>query len=474
MVDRRFGIFLEGQFQETGHSYAVRSPYDGSEVSRVCRAGPRDVDRAIAGAARAAPAMASLTAHERAAILEGMRTLLVERMGDVVASIEQEAGKPLRFSQIEAERALDTFTSAAAAAREAGGELVELDAYPPGKGRIGVVRRVPVGPVSAISPFNFPLNLVAHKVAPGIAAGCPVVLKPASQTPSAALMLAQMATDAGLPEGGLAVLPCSRDGAAAFSEDERLKLLTFTGSPEVGWALKARAGRKKVVLELGGNAAAVVEPDADLGSAAGKLAIGANYYAGQSCISVQRVLVHRDVYEPFRERFVAAVATVAHGDPALPETISGPVIDEANAARVCDWIAAACDGGGRRLTGGERDGNVIRPCVLEDAPLDADVVAREVFGPVAVLSSYDSFDEALARVNDSRFGLQAGIFTRDMGKLMRAHATLEVGGIVHDDSPAYRVDHMPYGGVKESGLGREGPRYALEDMTEPRMLILQS
>jgi len=474
VVNRTHGIFVEGRFLETGEPLIVRSPYDGREVSRVCRAGPADVDRAIDAAQRVAPAMAELTANQRAGILDRIRELLVQRLDDVVAAIEEEAGKPLRFARIEAERALDTFTSAAAAAREANGQVVELDAYPPGQGRIGIVRRVPVGPVSAISPFNFPLNLVAHKVAPGIAAGCPVVLKPASQTPSAALMLAEMAAEAGLPPGGLAVLPCSRDGAAAFTEDERLKLLTFTGSPEVGWALKARAGRKKVVLELGGNAAAVVEPDADLEATAAKLAIGANYYAGQSCISVQRVFVHRDVYERFRERFVAAVDAVAHGDPALPDTVSGPVIDEPNAARVCSWIEAARTGGGRLLTGGEREGNVIRPCVLEDAPRDADVVAREVFGPVAVLSAHQSFDEALDRVNDSRFGLQAGIFTRDVGKLMRAHATLEVGGIVHDDSPAYRVDHMPYGGVKESGLGREGPRYAVEDMTEPRMLILQA
>ena len=473
MTVRQFGIFLDGRLQETGPPQLVRSPYDGREVSRVCRATPADVDAGIAAAVRAAPAMAALTAHERASLLERMHRRLLERMEDVVSAIEEEAGKPLRFARIEAERALDTFSSAAAAAREATGQVVELDAYPPGLGRIGIVRRYPVGPVSAIAPFNFPLNLVAHKIAPAIAAGCPVVLKPASQTPSPALMLAEMAAEAGLPPGGLAVLPCSRDGAAAFTEDERLRLLTFTGSPEVGWALKARAGRKKVVLELGGNAAAVVEPDTDLEVAAGKLAVGANYYAGQSCISVQRVLVHRDVYERFRELFVAAVAGVSHGDPALPETVSGPVIDESNAGRIERWIEAACASGGRLLTGGDRLDNVIRPCVLEDAPRDADIVAREVFGPVAVLSRYGSFDEAMAAVNDSRFGLQAGLFTRDVGKLMRAHGTLEVGGIVHDDTPAYRVDHMPYGGVKESGLGREGPRYAIEDMTEPRMLILQ-
>ena len=471
---RRFGVFLEGRFQQTDSEMVVRSPFDGREVSAVSRGGPADVDRAIEVAVATAPAMAALPGYRRAEILERIRAQLVGDMDRMVAAIQEEAGKPLRFARIEAERALDTLSDAAAVARRTGGEMIELDAYAPGEGRIGLVRRVPVGPVSAIAPFNFPLNLVAHKVAPGIAAGCPVVLKPASQTPSAALLLAEYTAEAGLPDGGLAVIPCSRDSAAAFTGDERLKLLTFTGSPEVGWALKARAGHKKVVLELGGNAAAVVEPDADLEATATKLALGANYYAGQSCISVQRVLVHTDVHHRFRDLLTEAVAAVPCGDPSLEQTVSGPVIDEANAARVESWIGAACASGARRLVGGERDGNVIRPCLLENAPADADVVAREVFGPVAVLSSYSSFDEALASVNDSRFGLQAGVFTHDVRKLTRAHDVLEVGAIVHDDSPAYRVDHMPYGGVKESGLGREGSRYAVEDMTEPRMLILQT
>jgi len=336
------------------------------------------------------------------------------------------------------------------------------------------VRRVPLGPVSAITPFNFPLNLVAHKVAPAIAAGCPVVLKPASQTPTAALMLAEIAAEAGLPAGALNVVPCARDGAEAFTVDERLQLLTFTGSPEVGWALKARAGRKKVVLELGGNAAAIVEPDTDLDAAAQKLAVGAYYYAGQSCISVQRITVHRDVADAFRERLVAAVEAVPYGDPSDEATVSGPLITPGDADRVAGWIDEACAGGARKLAGGERDGSVIRPCLVQDAPAGVDLVTREVFGPVAVLATHGSFDEALAYVNDSRFGLQAGIFTSDTRKLTRALATLEVGGIIHDDTPAYRVDHMPYGGVKESGFGREGARYAVEDMTEPRMLVLQT
>jgi acyl-CoA reductase-like NAD-dependent aldehyde dehydrogenase len=474
MDQRQLGIFLEGRYQETPQQYAVHSPYDGRVVSEISRGGPAEVERAIADSVRAAPEMAALPAFRRAEILERMRALIVENFDAVVAAIEEESGKPVRFARIEAERALDTFSDAAAVARREPGELLNLDAYPPGEGRMGIIRRVPVGPVSAISPFNFPLNLVAHKVAPGIAAGCPVVLKPASQTPSAALLLAWFAAEAGLPAGGLSVIPCSREGAAAFTDDDRLKLLTFTGSPEVGWALKARAGRKKVVLELGGNAAAVVEPDADLELAASKLALGAYYYAGQSCISVQRVMVHRDVAARFRDLLVAAVEATPYGDPASEATISGPVIDASNAARVTDWIDEACHRGARKLTGGTREDNIVSPCLLEDAPSDSHVVSQEVFGPVAVLSTHDTFDQALDQVNASRFGLQASVFTSDVRKLTRALSTLEVGAIVHNDSPAYRVDHMPYGGVKESGLGREGAKYTVEDMTEPRMLILQS
>ncbi len=474
-MGQRRGFFIDGRHEDGGRWTTIASPFDGGPVAEIALGGPGDVDRAIASAVRAAPAMAALQGHQRAAILARLRTAVEAHLDEFAAIIRDEAGKPIRFARIEAERALDTFADAAEVGRRgAGGELLELDAFAPGAGRLGLVRRVPLGPVSAITPFNFPLNLVAHKVAPAIAAGCPVVLKPASQTPSAALLLAELAAGAGLPEGGLNVVPCSRDGAGAFTTDERLKLLTFTGSPEVGWALKARAGRKKVVLELGGNAAAVIEPDADLETAAKKLAIGAYYYAGQSCISVQRITVHRDVADPFRELLLAAVEAIPYGDPSHDGIVSGPLITPGDADRVASWIEAACDGGARKLTGGDRDRSVIKPCLLEDAPADADVVAREVFGPVACLSTHGSFDEALAFVNASRYGLQAGIFTNDVRKLTRALDVLEVGGIVHDDTPAYRVDHMPYGGVKESGFGREGARYAVEDMTEPRLLVLQT
>ncbi|MDP7112481.1 MAG: aldehyde dehydrogenase family protein [Myxococcota bacterium] len=471
---RRFGIFVRGEFQHTGDSYEIRDPFDGEVVARVERGGPEVVEGAIGDACGVAAEMAALPGYRKSAILARMRDGLAARMDELTEVIRAEAGKPVRFARIEVERCLDTFADASEVARHEGGELLNLDAFPPGAGRVGMVRRVPVGPVSAITPFNFPLNLVAHKVAPAIAAGCPVVLKPASQTPSAALILGELAAEAGLPPGGLSVIPCSRAGAGAFTTDDRLRLLTFTGSPEVGWALKALAGRKKVVLELGGNAAAIVEPDADLDAAAAKLAGGAYYYAGQSCISVQRIFVHRAVADAFRDRLVAAVENVPFGATADEGCVSGPVIDGSNAERIEAWIGEARQRGGRLLTGGDRTGNVIRPCLLEDTPGDCAVVAREAFGPVANLYSHDHFDGALARVNDSRFGLQAGVFTSDVRKLTQALATLEVGAVVHDDSPAYRVDHMPYGGVKESGIGREGARYAVEDMTEPRMLVLQT
>lgn len=472
MTERR-GFFIDGEFDDSGQWRTIAAPYNGAAVAQVGVADPTDVDRAIAAAVRAAPALAGLPGHRRSEILVRMRAAIEARLDEFAAVIRDEAGKPIRFARIEAERALDTFADAAEVGRHRDGELLDLDAFAPGAGRLGIVRRVPIGPVSAITPFNFPLNLVAHKVAPAIAAGCPVVLKPASQTPTSALMLAEIAAEAGLPAGGLNVVPCARTGAGLFTTDERLKLLTFTGSPEVGWALKASAGRKKVVLELGGNAAAIVEPDADLDLAAHKLATGAYYYAGQSCISVQRVTVHRDIADTFRDHLVAAVEAVPFGDPTLDATVSGPLITPGDADRVTSWIDAACASGARKLTGGERVGSVIRPCLLENAPTGADIVTREVFGPVAVLHTHGSFDEALAHVNDSRFGLQAGVFTSDIHKLTRALDTLEVGAVIHDDTPAFRVDHMPYGGVKESGFGREGARYAVEDMTEPRMLVLQ-
>jgi acyl-CoA reductase-like NAD-dependent aldehyde dehydrogenase len=331
-----------------------------------------------------------------------------------------------------------------------------------------------VGPVLAITPFNFPLNLVAHKLAPAIAAGCPVVLKPASQTPSPALMLADILTESGLPSGGLAVIPSRGADAQELASDDRFALLTFTGSPDVGWRLKELAWRRRVALELGGNAAVVVEPDIDdVDDVARRIAAGAYGYAGQSCISVQRVLVHEDLYMSMRRALTEAAEAVAHGNPSHDGVICGPLIDEANAERVMQWIGDAREADGRLLTGGERDGNVVSPTLLEEVPDDQPVVADEVFGPVACLDAYEDFEQALLMVNASRYGLQAGIFTSDTSKVQEAWAELEVGGIIHNDVPTWRTDPMPYGGVKGSGVGREGPRYTYREMTEERLLVLK-
>ena len=333
--------------------------------------------------------------------------------------------------------------------------------------------RVPIGPCSFISPFNFPLNLAAHKIAPALAVGCPFVLKPASLTPVGALLIGEILAETDLPEGAFSILPCRRDGAELFTTDERLRLLSFTGSPAVGWALKAKAGKKKVVLELGGNAAVIVDEDADLDDAASRIITGAFYQSGQSCISVQRILIHETLYGPMKDRLVAAARSLTMGDPKEEGTIIGPMISEKEATRLESWIRSSVDGGAKLLCGGGREGVMMEATLLERVPADADLSCQEAFGPVAIMTPFSDFDEALAEVNRSRFGLQAGIFTRDLYKMQRAWDRLEVGGVVIGDVPSWRVDHMPYGGVKDSGLGREGIRFAIEDMTEIRLLVIR-
>jgi acyl-CoA reductase-like NAD-dependent aldehyde dehydrogenase len=468
-----YGIFLNGEFVSVKQSEAVKSPYDGHTVGMCGRAGPEDFEAAIEASVRAAPMMRALPAGKRAQILLNTRDLIHERADRFARTMVEEAGKPIRYAEGEVARCQDTLTDAAETARRMEGEVLSMDAFGPGEGKIGLLKRVPVGPVSAITPFNFPLNLVTHKIAPAVAAGCPVVVKPASQTPFSALLLAEAFRDAGLPPGALAVLPANSRIAAPLVEDDRMKALTFTGSAEVGWKLKARAGKKRVALELGGNAAAIVEPDADLEAAARRLAGGAYAYAGQSCISVQRVLVHRDVYGRFREMFVTAVKeSVPFGDPARRETVAGPLITSGDADRIQDWVKRAEGSGAKVLAGGGREGSVLEPLVLENVDHAAEISCHEAFGPVAVLDAYSDFDEALRTANDSVYGLQAGVFTADLAKAMRAWDALEVGGVVVNDFPTFRVDHMPYGGVKDSGLGREGPRFALEHLTELRLLVV--
>ncbi len=443
-------------------------------MSRVARAGPPTLERAAHAAAKAAPATAALPAERRAAILEAARTDLLSRKEEVARAIVDEAGKPLALARGEVDRAGDTLLAAAHVARFPEIVARDLGGFASGAGRIALTKRVPLGPVLAITPFNFPLNLVAHKLAPAVAAGCPVVLKPASQTPTAALLLAASLQRAGLPDGALSVVPSRASDAEALATDPRFALLTFTGSAEVGFALRRKAWDRRVALELGGNAAVIVEPDwHDLADAARRIANAAFAWAGQSCISVQRVFVHRDVAPRLRDLLVAAAESFPKGDPSQPATLCGPMIDTANRERVLGWFAAGTAAGGALLAGGTAEGTLVAPTLLEDVPDDEPVVAGELFGPGAVLSTYATFDEALERANASRYGLQAGVFSHDVGKVRKAWETLEVGAVIQGDVPTWRSDPMPYGGVKASGVGREGPASAFLEMTEERMLVLR-
>jgi acyl-CoA reductase-like NAD-dependent aldehyde dehydrogenase len=476
----RFGNFVGGTFGdghagggEGGEPLRVRSPFDGADVGEVTLADAATLDAAAEAAVQAQPAMAALTREARAGMLERIAAGLMARREELGRVIQRESGKPIAYARLEVDRAADTFRASADAARGLAGAEIPLDAARPGEGRLAFTRRFPVGPVVSITPFNFPLNLVAHKVGPAIAAGCANLVKPAEATPLSAFHLARIAHEAGVPAGGLGVVACERRVAQRLVEDDRFRFLSFTGSAAVGWRMKRDAGRKKVTLELGGNAAAIVLPDADLDHAAARCAVGGYYQAGQSCISVQRVIVHRDVYPALRDALADRSRAIVWGDPADDATVSGPVIDAANADRITTWVDEALARGARRLAGGARSGTMIAPTLLEGVPRDARVVAEEVFGPVIVLDVVGSLDEALHVAGATRFGLQCGLFTHDVRALLRAWEQLEVGALVHDDAPAFRVDLMPYGGVRDSGLGREGPRCAVEEMTEPRLLVLR-
>ncbi|MFH1129774.1 MAG: aldehyde dehydrogenase family protein, partial [Pseudomonadota bacterium] len=452
----------------------VTDKYSGEVVARVARADERAIDEAIGAAAKAFEPMRKMPPYKRQEVLYQCVKRFEERADELAMALCIEAGKPINDSRGEVSRLIDTFRIAAEESVRIQGEVMNLEISPRAKGYSGMWKRVPVGPCSFISPFNFPLNLVAHKVAAAIAVGCPFVLKPASMTPIGALVIGEVLAETCLPDGSFSILPCSREGARLFTEDERLKLLSFTGSPEVGWDLKARAGKKKVVLELGSNAACVVDADADIEDATNRIIIGAFYQSGQSCISVQRIIVHESIYEVFRDRLVAKTQTLKMGDPKDEQTFIGPMISEQDAIRVKTWINEAKTAGAKILCGGKQEGVMMEATLLEDVPRTAKLYAKEVFGPVAVLSKFSAFDDALAEVNDSVYGLQAGIFTRDIYKAQRAWDELEVGGVVIGDVPSWRVDHMPYGGVKESGIGREGVRFAMEDMTEIRLLIVRT
>jgi acyl-CoA reductase-like NAD-dependent aldehyde dehydrogenase len=471
---REIGPFINGAWQDGAGKVAIRSPFDGSEVARVGRAGPEQLRAALDAAATARGPLAALAPHKRAAILERAATEVAVRRDELAQVMVEEAGKPLALARTEAERCWETLTEAARVARFPHAELLDLEGFASGAGRLGLVRRFPVGVVVGITPFNFPLNLVAHKLAPAVAAGCPIVLKPASQTPSAALLLGEILHRAGLPPGAVNVVPCTGSESGVLLENPRVRLVTFTGSAQVGWGLKQRLWDRRVSLELGGNAAVIVEPDGgDLEAVAKRVATGAYAYAGQSCISVQRVLVNAKIADRFAEALAAATRAYPTGDPASETVMCGPMITSGDADRIQGWMAEAMSSGARALAEGRRDGSLVFPTVLDRVPVDAKLSADEAFAPVAAITTYRSFDEALATTNNSRYGLQAGIFTRDVDKIQKAFATIEVGGIIQGDIPSWRTDPMPYGGVKQSGVGREGPRYAVEEMTEPRLLVLK-
>mgnify|MGYP003774817161 CR=1 FL=1 len=475
MLEARYPYYLAGEAIHANADLAVTDKYSGEIATRVALADTAAIDAAIAAAVEAETPMRVLPPYRRQAVLEHCVERFRERREELALALCIEAGKPIRDARGEVARLIDTFKAAAGEAVRIGGEVLNLEISPRAQGYRGFWKRVPVGACSFISPFNFPLNLAAHKIAPAIAAGCPFVLKPASRTPVGALIIGAILAETDLPHGAFSILPAHRDGADLFTTDARLKLLSFTGSPEVGWALKARAGRKKVVLELGGNAACVVDADQRdrLDAVVERLVFGAFYQSGQSCISVQRILVHADLYADLRDRLVARVDALEAGDPKEESTFIGPLIDVAEARRLEDWIASAIARGARLLCGGRREGAMFAASLLENVDPAEPLYCREAFGPVAVLEPFTDFDAALARVNASEYGLQAGVFTNDIHGAMRAWDTLEVGGVIVGDVPSFRVDTMPYGGVKASGLGREGIRNAIEDMTEQRLLVLR-
>lgn len=470
----RYPYYLANEACQPNGDLEVTDKFTGEVAARVALADAEAIDEGIAWAAVAAEKMARMPAFERKAVLAHCVERFTERAEELAFALCIEAGKPIRDSRGEVSRLIDTFQIAAEESVRMCGELQELEISARARGYRGMWKRVPIGPCSFISPFNFPLNLAAHKIAPAIAVGCPFVLKPASRTPLGAIIIGETLAETTLPKGAFSILPCSRDGADLFTTDERLKLLSFTGSPGVGWRLRANAGKKKVVLELGGNAAVIVDSDADLSDAIERILFGAFYQSGQSCIGVQRILVHEELYDDFRRRLVDATKKLRSGDPKDEKTSIGPMISEGEALRLEKWIMEAVDAGATLLCGGDRNGAMLDATLLEGVPRELALCKEEAFGPVAVMSSFSDFDRALAEVNDSKFGLQAGIFTRDLHKAQQAWDTLEVGGVVIGDVPSWRVDNMPYGGVKDSGLGREGVRFAMEDMTEIRNLVIRT
>src|SRR5581483_3731477 len=471
---RTRGFYLAGKWVQEGTPVEIRAPYDGSPLAEVIQGTREHAETAIEAAVRAFGSTRRLPAFERQRVLRSIAQQITSRKDEFARTIAQEAGKPLKAARTEVERAIFTFTVAAEETTRIPGEYLSLDWQQFTSGRWGIVRRFPIGPIAGITPFNFPLNLVAHKVAPAIAAGNPIVLRPASQTPVSSLKLGRLLIDAGWPADAIAVVPSSTDAARPLVEDDRIRLLTFTGSPAVGWGLKTRAGRKRVTLELGGNAAVIVAADADASYAAERVAWGGFGYAGQTCISVQRVYVHSSLYDAFVADLVGRVEALQVGDPLDEQTDVGPLIDSGAAERVEEWLAEAVEGGATVLAGGTHEGALWRPTVLADVDEEMRVACEEVFAPLVAVTPFDDVDEAIGAASQTQFGLQAGIFTNDMRVVEEAFDRIDVGGLMVNDVSTYRIDHMPYGGVRSSGSGREGLRYAIEEMTEMKLLTFNA
>ncbi len=468
-----YPLYIANRPEQPNTDLTVTDKFTGEVATRVALADAAMIDRGIAAAVEATEPMARMAAYERQAVLAHCVKRFTERQEELAAALCIEAGKPIRDSRGEVGRLIDTFRIAAEESVRMTGEVQPLDISARARGYQGMWKRVPIGPCSFVSPFNFPLNLAAHKIAPALAVGCPFIMKPASRTPLGAIIIGEVLAETDLPAGAFSILPAHRDGADLFTTDDRLKLLSFTGSPDVGWDLKARAGKKKVVLELGGNAAVIIDRDADLQDAAERVVFGAFYQSGQSCIGVQRIIVHAEVYTAFKALLVDKAVKLVAGNPSDEATFIGPMIDIKEATRLDDWIVEARAAGATLLCGGKREGTMLEATLLEGVPRSAKLYREEAFGPVAIFSTFTDFDAALDEVNDSKFGLQAGVFTRDLFHMLKAWDRLEVGGVVINDVPSYRVDNMPYGGVKDSGLGREGIKFAMEDMTEIRNLVIR-
>ncbi len=469
---KEYKLYIGGEWVASSETMEITNPYNGEVIAKVHRGQPEHVEEATRRAAEAFRETQRLAAYQREAILIHISRRIAERKEEIARTMALEAGKPIRDSRLEAGRAVNTFKIAAEEAKRIGGELIPLDWAPGHEGRLGITRRFPIGPVVGISPFNFPLNLVAHKVAPALAAGNPIVMKPASYDPLCSLILAEIIQETEWPKGGFSLIPCAPRVAEAMVLDPRFHYVTFTGSMDVGWDLKARAGKKRVTLELGGNAGAIVHDDADLDWATRRCAVGSFAYAGQICISVQRLFAQGKIYEPFMDQFLNQVSNLKVGDPLDESTDVGPMISEQDAKRIEGWIQEATAQGAKVVCGGKREGNLFQPTVLINVKPDMKVCCLEAFAPIVNVIPYGTFEEAVRAVDDSPYGLQAGIFTQDLKRIFHAFENIQVGGLIVNDVPNYRIDHMPYGGVKDSGFGREGLKYAIDEMTEIKLLAL--